>query len=85
MTSDAEIEPHGLVHHIEGNTEDPSLALAAIGALRVWLDKMEVDTVYMARIEGLSWQGIATMLRRSKQAVWEKYRNPGDSSDTVNV
>jgi len=84
MTTAGELEPHGLVHHIETPVDDPLLALSAMGALRGWLDKREAAVVKMARHEGFSWQGIATAVGRSKQAVWEKYQNPADPSDIIN-
>jgi len=83
MAPDTEMEPSVLAQLIEENTDDPPLALSAIGALRRWLDGLEEDLVNKARIEGLSWHGIGTYLGRSKQAVWEKYRDP-DPRDTIN-
>jgi hypothetical protein len=77
-------DPSTLVAHVEENTDDPRVALSAIGVLRSWLDEMEEDLVNKARIEGLSWFGIGTLLGRSKQAVWEKYRDPIDPRDNPN-
>ena len=79
--TDADLSPHELLHHAEEPVHDPTLALAAIGALRKWLEEREETLIRAARSDGHSWQGIATFLGRSKQAVWEKYRNPADSSD----
>ena len=70
----------GVLVQLVGDT-NPTLALSAVGALRVWLDEVEGPLVSRARDEGHSWHGIATALRRTKQGVWEKYRNPADSSD----
>jgi hypothetical protein len=76
--------PTDLAQHIEAVVDDPILALSAIGALRGWLDQREATVVKMARSEGFSWQGIATAVGRSKQAVWEKYQSPADPSDIIN-
>lgn len=65
---------------VEGAQEqDPETALSAIGALRAWLQEAEEDAVVRARVEGYPWGRIARCLGRSKQGVWEKHRDPGES------
>jgi hypothetical protein len=64
---------------------DPNFGLAAVGSLRRWLAEREEDLVKKARVEGWSWFGIAEALGRSRQAVWEKYREPIDPRDTIHA
>ncbi|WP_028924863.1 hypothetical protein [Pseudonocardia acaciae] len=60
------------------SSEDPSVGLAAVAALRLLLDSLEELQVTNARAHGWSWQRIAEALRVSKQAVHQKYRRlPG--------
>jgi hypothetical protein len=58
---------------------DPEVALVAIGVLQdwaaTWLTRMEAEAVVRARAEGYPWGRIAGHLGRSKQGVWEKYRD----------
>ena len=71
--------PYDLVTMIEDDgVDDPLHALAGIGNLRRWLETQEEDFVIKALAEGRSWGQIAKMLQRSKQAVWEKHRDPED-------
>jgi len=83
MTAAEETEPHGLVHRLEGDEADTTESLEAIRDLRDWLDELEGVLVLDGRVEGLSWQSIATALGRTKQSVWEKYRD-ADPEETVN-
>lgn len=72
-----ELDPWLLVEEVQ--EQDPERALSAIGALRGWLEEMEEDAVVRARAEGYPWGRIASCLGRSKQGVWEKHRDPGES------
>jgi len=67
-----------LLHRVGGS--DPLRALSAIALLRVYLEDRESDVVRKARAESRSWAQIAEALGRSKQSVWEKYRDPHDRS-----
>ncbi len=71
-----ELDPWVLVEEVQ--EQDPERALSAIGALRAWLEEMEQDAVVRGRAEGYPWGRIASYLGRSKQGVWEKYRDPGE-------
>jgi hypothetical protein len=72
-----------LLRRIGGEPDDTHTALEALRNVREWTEDRERYWVLKAREEGLSWHGIATALGRSKQAVWEKYRDP-DPRDTIN-
>lgn len=74
-----DFDPWALVD--EAQEQDPERALTAIGVLRGWLEEMEEGAVMRGRAEGYPWARIATCLRRSKQSVWEKHRDPGERSD----
>jgi hypothetical protein len=69
------------MRRITNEPDDPIIALEAIGNVRRWLDQREYHFVTAAREEGRSWQGIGEALGRSRQAVWQRYRNPSDPSD----
>jgi hypothetical protein len=60
---------------------EPTGGLSAIGLLREYLDEREADLVLKARVEGMPWAEIGRLLRRSRQAAWEKYHDP-DPRDT---
>ena len=79
MAKAKDTDPGVLVQLVEDT--DPTLALSAVGSLHRWLDEVEGPLVRRARHEGHSWHGIAIALGRTKQGVWERYRNPADSSD----
>ncbi len=72
-----DLDPWMLVEEVQ--EQDPERALSAIGALRAWLEEMEEDAVVRGRAEGYPWGRIASCLGRSKQGVWEKHRDPGES------
>jgi hypothetical protein len=57
--------------------DDPSVQdrLEALGHLQEHLKLVEWDLVYLGRDAGMSWQDIATRLKRRKQSVWEFYGN----------
>jgi hypothetical protein len=52
---------------------DPEAGLDAIGILNQWLAEREEDLVLKARGSGWSWGQVAEPLKRSRQALWEKY------------
>jgi hypothetical protein len=68
------------VSDLVNGARDPFLDLERVGVLRLWLDDIEEELVLKARVEGMSWAEIGSNLGRSKQAVWEKYRDPQDGS-----
>lgn len=53
--------------------DDPLGALAALAALRGEVDRREALVVRRARVRGISWAAIATILGVSRQAVHHKY------------
>jgi DNA-directed RNA polymerase specialized sigma24 family protein len=53
--------------------DDPVGALAALAQLRREVDRREAVIVRRARVRGLSWAAIATLLGVSRQAVHRKY------------
>jgi hypothetical protein len=73
------IEPSEQLRFILDHASEPE-ALDALSFLRSWLDDVEEDLVLKARVEGWPWQRIADSLGQSKQAVWERYRDPQDRS-----
>nr|WP_182114347.1 hypothetical protein [Actinotalea sp. JY-7876] len=60
-----------LVGQAEG--DDPVSALAALRALRAEIERQEAVQVRRARLRGVSWAGIATLLGVSRQAVHKKH------------
>lgn len=60
-----------LVAQAEG--DDPVSALAALRALRTELERQEAVLVRRARLRGVSWAGIATVLGVTRQAVHKKH------------
>jgi hypothetical protein len=79
MNENTTAHPVNLVGWADDLTE-PSEALVAIGELRRWLELQEGEAVLKARVEGRPWGFIAERLGRSKQAVWEKYRDPDETT-----
>lgn len=53
--------------------DDPVEGLAAAARARSELERLEATQVRAARVRGLSWAEIATLLGVSKQAVHRKY------------
>jgi DNA-directed RNA polymerase specialized sigma24 family protein len=53
--------------------DDPVRALAALAELRRQVERQEEVAVRRARLRGLSWAAIATLLGVSRQAVHRKY------------
>jgi hypothetical protein len=60
------------------NDKDPARALQAIGLLRRLLDDLEDDVVRRGRAVGMSWYEVGAALGRTKQAVWQSHRRPGE-------
>lgn len=54
---------------------DPAVALPALRLLREWADQREGAVVSAAREAGWSWGAIASALGRSRQGLWERYRD----------
>ena len=54
--------------------DDPIEGLAASARARQELERLEAVQVRAARVRGLSWAQIATLLGVSRQAVHHKYR-----------
>ncbi len=77
------IEVSELLQFIVDHQDSPE-GLEGIAYVRNWLDSIEDDLVLKARVEGWSWQRIGDALGQSKQAVWEKYRDP-DPRDTADT
>ncbi|WP_437426545.1 hypothetical protein [Williamsia muralis] len=55
------------------DTDDPVSGLAATVRLRAELERTESVLVRRARVNGVTWAQIATILGVSKQAVHKKY------------
>jgi hypothetical protein len=53
---------------------DPAVGLAAVAALRILVDELEILHVDNARGCGWSWQAIAEVLGVSRQSVHKKHR-----------
>jgi hypothetical protein len=58
-------------------SKDPEVGLRGVASLRALLEAVEELQVRRARDLGWSWQQIAALLGVSKQAVHQKYGNPG--------
>jgi len=69
---------------LEKRVNNPTQALEAVARVRSWLIQLEASYVEAARMEGVSWFGIAKALGRSKQAVWEMYHDPTRPDDQIN-
>lgn len=54
--------------------KEPGPVLTGVRELREWLDGREEEAVRDARLQGWPWGHIAAVLGRSKQGIWEKYR-----------
>lgn len=52
--------------------------LFGIGLLGSWLDDHEIIGVFRARKQKKSWAWIGARLGRSRQAVWERWRDRTD-------
>lgn len=74
----ASLTMHDCLRWVE--EEEPHLALEGIGFLLRWLSEREEELVTKAVVEGYSWADIGSYLGRTKQAVWQKYRNREDQS-----
>jgi len=58
-------------------SNDPSVGLRAVGALREVLERLEVLQIENARAQGWSWQEIAGCLGVTKQTVHRKHARRG--------
>jgi hypothetical protein len=58
---------------LEATSEDPSVGLRAVVALRRLTDRLEVVQVTAARRAGWTWQQIGDALGVTRQAVHKKY------------
>lgn len=58
---------------MRADDDDPVGALAALAELRREIERREELVVRRARVRGLSWAAIATLLGVSRQAVHRKY------------
>lgn len=56
------------------DSRDPAVGLAAVAALRILVDELEVLHVDNARQCGWSWQAIAERLGVTRQTVHKKHR-----------
>jgi hypothetical protein len=76
IDNDLEVELGALDNLLRAAKEesDPKSALSAMGILQHWLASREEALVQEARVKGASWADIARLLGRSRQAVWERYR-----------
>lgn len=50
-------------------------ALGHVASLKRELETVEAITVKNARLDGATWQDIATILGVTRQSAWNKYRN----------
>lgn len=58
---------------IRADDDDPLGALSALAELRREVDRREALVVRRARVRGVSWAAIATILGVTRQAVHHKY------------
>lgn len=57
---------------------DVDRSLFGIGLLESWLADQEMVEVFRARKQRKSWAWIGARLGRSRQAVWERWRDKSD-------
>lgn len=67
------MSPKGLLAAV--SSENPVEALSAIRLLRDHLVTEERRSVALARVEGLTWERIASLLGQKRQSVWARYRD----------
>ncbi|MEC5161618.1 DNA-binding NarL/FixJ family response regulator [Janthinobacterium sp. CG_23.3] len=62
--------------------DDPAAALAAVAALRLMADRLELQGVHAALAQGWTWSQIAQALGISKQAAHKRFAGslPGKNS-----
>ncbi len=60
--------------------QDPAIALPALRRLEYKLEEWEEDAVLKAQVEGMPWSKIGELLGRSKQSVWAKHRDTGETT-----
>lgn len=66
-------DPMEFVAAITG--DDADAALFGVGLLHRWMADQEMVWVFHARHEGRSWGWIAERVGRTRQALWERYRD----------
>jgi hypothetical protein len=72
----ADVDPGRLLDWAQD--PDPAIALPALRSLQYQLEGWEAEAVLKAQVEDMPWSRIGQLLGRSKQSVWEKYREPQD-------
>lgn len=67
--------------HIANSDKDSDLdsSLFAVGALTMWLADREMIGVFRARALGRSWAWIGERIGKSRQALWERYKDQIDA------
>jgi hypothetical protein len=73
-------ETLGPVRLLEMIDESESDSLLWVRLLGRWCEDVEESLVLKARVEGRSWQAIGDALGCTKQAAWERFRDPQDPS-----
>ncbi len=63
--------------------QDPAIALPALRRLEYQLKEWEEEAVLKAQIKGMPWSRVGQLLGRSKQSVWQQYRDPGEALELV--
>ena len=71
-------DPRVLVAMIE--SDDVDTALFGIGLMHRWIADQEMINVFRARDNERSWGWIGERLGRTRQAVWERYRDRTEAS-----
>ncbi|HUF33257.1 MAG TPA: hypothetical protein VMN58_08640 [Acidimicrobiales bacterium] len=66
-------DAHQLIDMIE--SDDVDVALFGIGLIHMWVNDQEMTRVFEARHARRSWGWIGARLGRTRQAVWERYRD----------
>ena len=56
-------------------SDDLDEALFGVGLMHMWLADQEMSRVFQARADGRSWGWIGERLGRTRQAIWERYRD----------
>lgn len=72
-----------LVRKTEMHEEFPLAALEAVACVRRYLDEVERRAVTAARARGGTWEDIAEALGVSRQAVYQRFRQPQRTEATV--
>lgn len=67
-------------HARQPTVADPATGLRAAGALRRLAERIEAQSVRLARERGWSWEQVGDALGVSRQSVHAKYGRRGDRS-----